>query len=617
MLMSEQAHHTALGEVRIVALSRIAPGEDFNPRKARDPERFAQLVASVKADGVLQPLLVTPDGDGFRLVAGEGRWLAAGEAGQTEVPVHIVEVDERTGGLELAMAENLARQDLDPVQEAHGYERLRAAGLTKKGIAERLGIAQRRVTERLELLKLPETLHPQVASGQIPPAAIKPLVALDRIHPGLAECAAARIDAPAARAWEEPLAWADLVADPVGVLTARVDGPGSELPDGVYDAGEPVRLCELPLTDQTREQLGELCELLGQRVEEAAMRFGREALERAAALKAAHAAKSGWAHLIVGSDLVAELAAEHIASCLERQRQLARQSPPDDPDAEPSTDPVSDTDSEPVSTEDRAKEERRAQRAEQERERAMAVAHNSELGAAILKHLARLKVDVDVLKVLSSVEVAGDIDGLAARGARYAFPGWTTEVAQKNGKVKVEYLDKPAAGAKAREFLACADTVAEIAGRLFCLIAAARYADERAVARSNRSFSSLTVRSGLPYSGEVLELIDALCAQRLPEHLTAAVRDARHREREAQAAREAERAAARERLDAALANVESLTDEQRAQALSDVETVHGPYSLEAHRLRKQLQRADSTATQGEESVGESPDADDLDVAAAA
>jgi ParB/RepB/Spo0J family partition protein len=614
MLMSEQAHHTALGEVRIVALNRIAPGEDFNPRQARDPERFAQLVASVKADGVLQPLLVTPDGDGFRLVAGEGRWLAAGEAGQTEVPVHIVAVDERTGGLELAMAENLARQDIDPVQEAHGYERLRAAGLTKKGIAERLGIAQRRVTERLELLKLPEALHPRIASGQIPPAAIKPLVALQRIHPGLAQCAVARIDAPAARAWEEPLSWADLVADPVGVLTAHVEAPDSELPDGVYDASEPVRLCELPLSDRARKQLDELCELFGQPVEEAAMRFGREALERAMALKAAHAAKSGWAHLIVGSDLVAELAAEHIAACLERQRELASQSPPDDSDAQPST----DTDSEPVSTEDQAKEERRAQRAEQERERAMAVAHNSELGAAILKHLARLKVDVDVLKVLTSVEVAGDIDGLAARGARYAFPGWTIEVAQKNGKVKVEYLDKPAAGAKAREFLACADTVAEIAGRLFCLIAAARYADERAVARSNRSFSSLTIRSGLPYSGGVLDLIDELCAQRLPEHLTAAVRDARRRERDAQAAREAEVAAARERLDAALASVDGLTGEERAQALADVETIHGPYSLEAHRLRKQLQPAEPTATQGEKSVdGDSPSADDLDVRAAA
>lgn len=195
---------------------------------------------------MLQPLLVTPEDDAFRIVAGEGRWLAAGEAGQTEVPVHVVQVDERTGGLELAMAENLARQDLDPVQEAHGYDRLRAAGLTKKGIAERLGIAQKRVTERLELLKLPVSLHGQIASGQIPPAAIRPLVALERVSEGLAGCAVARIDAPSTRSREEPLCWADLVADALNVLTALVDGPGCELPAGVYDASELVSVAALP-----------------------------------------------------------------------------------------------------------------------------------------------------------------------------------------------------------------------------------------------------------------------------------------------------------------------------------------------------------------------------------
>jgi len=71
--MTEQTHQTTIGEVRLVALSRISPDPRFNPRTTRDPERFAQLVASVKADGVLQPMLVTPEeeGDGLRLVAGD------------------------------------------------------------------------------------------------------------------------------------------------------------------------------------------------------------------------------------------------------------------------------------------------------------------------------------------------------------------------------------------------------------------------------------------------------------------------------------------------------------------------------------------------------------------
>jgi ParB/RepB/Spo0J family partition protein len=589
--MSVTEHQTSVGEVRFIALSRITPGEDFNPRTQRDPDRFAQLVASVKADGVLQPLLVTPDADedGYRIVAGEGRWLAAGEAGQTEVPAHVVQVDERTGGLELAMAENLARQDLDPVQEAHGYDRLRAAGLTRKGIAERLGIAQKRVTERLEVLKLPVALHRQVASGQIPPAAIKPLLALERIHPGLAEPAVARIDAPSTRSWEEPLSWADLVADPVNVLLASVDGAGCELPAGVYDASEPVAVDALPLSDATREQLGEVCELLGHDPAEATMRLGREALERATALKAAHATKSGWAHLVVGEDVMAELAADHVATVLKQVRERAEREAAAEDRHDHDDGSAGGGEADAVSTEEQTKAKRRAEREQAEHDRKAAVAHNGELGSAILKHLPRLKVDADVLKVLTTVEVAGDLDGAAARGARYCFPGWTTETRLKNGKVKVTYLDKAQAGARAHEFLAGASTPAEIAGRLFCLIAAARYADERCVARSNRSFSSLAVRSGLPYSEEVVDLIDELCAQRLPEHLTADVREARREQREARAAHKAELATARERLDTALANPTALSDEQREQALADLNTVHGRYSLDAHRLRKQLE----------------------------
>jgi hypothetical protein len=236
------------------------------------------------------------------------------------------------------------------------------------------------------------------------------------------------------------------------------------------------------------------------------MQIGREGLERAAALKAAHATKSGWAHLIVGDDVVAELAADHIQVCLKQQRERAER------EAAAQAGPAGEElvaadgdDVDGVSEEERAKTQRRAEREQAEREKTAALAHNGALGSAILKHLPRLKVDADVLKVLTTVAVAGELDDVAARGARYCFPGWSTEVARKNGKVKVEYLDKTQAGARARAFLAGASSMAEIAGRLFCLIAAARYADERGVARSNRSFSSLTVRDGLPYSEEVIE----------------------------------------------------------------------------------------------------------------
>ncbi len=591
-----QIEQTPVGEARIVALSRIAPREGFNPRTDRDPDRFAQLVASVKSDGVLTPLLVTPgEGDELLLVAGEGRWQAAGEAGQTEVPVYVVDVDERTGGLELAMAENMARQDFDPVQEAHGFERLRTAGLTKKGIALRLGIAQKRVTDRLEILKLPDQLHPQVASGTIPPAAIKALVSVVRIHSGLPAVLAARVAAPAPSSWQPALSWAQVIQDPVGALTIDAEGDGTALPADVYEAGESYPLERFALSEAAQGQLDELLGLLELDREQFAVRLGREAVERASALKAAHAAKEGYSHLIVGQDVADELAADYIAACLSTQREAATWRP--ESTAERSED--ADTaggDRQPASA-DEVREQRRAQRDADQLARREAAAHNTQLGAALFKHLMRLKVDAAVLKVLTAVEVAGDLDGIAARGARYGFPGWVQEGRQKNGKAKVEYLDKAEAGAKARAFLDGVDGLAEIAGRLFCLIAMARYADERAVARSSRSFSSLRVRDGVPYAGEVLDVIDEICAQRLPEHLTQAVREQRREQAKVEIAHAEQVAEARGRLDVLLASDEPIDAGQLEQAREDVEFVHGRYSTDGFRLKRELDaRAEAAAT---------------------
>jgi len=608
--MSE-IEQTKVGEVRMVALSRIAPRDGFNPRTGRDPERFAQLVASVKADGILTPLLVTPgDGDELLLVAGEGRWRAAGEAGQTEVPVYVVSVDERTGGLELAMAENLAREDFDLVQEAHGFDRLRAAGLTKKGISDRLGVAPKRVTDRLEILKLPAALHEQIAGGQIPPAAIRPLVTVGKVHSALPEVMAARVAAKPTQSWASPLTWAEVIADPIAALVADVDGAGCDLPADVFQAGDSYPLERFALTDAVRGQLDELLGLLALSESEFVVRLGRGALEQAAAVKAVVASKQGWHHLIVGQDVADQLAGDYIAACLAVQQEAAERRQADE-DAR-GTNGSSNATGEfsDASSEKELAEQRRAEREAEQAQRRSAVAHNAALGAAVLKHLARLKVDSDVLKVLTAVDVGGDLAGIAARGARYGFPGWTTETTHKNGKAKVEYLTKEQAGAKARTFLENADSMAEIAGRLFCLIAMARYADEHAVARSARSFSSLTVRRELPYADKVIDLIDEICAQRLPEHLTQNVREQRREQRAAEVEHAEQVTAASERLAQVVGCDQPLDKEQLAQARADVEIVHGRYSSDGYRLLRELDTralnsdAEPAGAAGDEPVAE-------------
>ncbi len=117
----------------------------------------------------------------YRLIAGERRLRAAQQAELEEIPAVVRAVDEETAGLDLALLENIARADLNPLDEARAFARLIESGLTRKGVAERLSVPQKRVTERLQVLELPEVLHERVADGAIPPGAIRALVSLGKV----------------------------------------------------------------------------------------------------------------------------------------------------------------------------------------------------------------------------------------------------------------------------------------------------------------------------------------------------------------------------------------------------------------------------------------------------
>ena len=121
-------------------------------------------------------------------------------------------------------------------------------------------------------------------------------------------------------------------------------------------------------------------------------------------------------------------------------------------------------------------------------------------------------------------------------------------------RTRVDYLDRAGAGARAREYLGVAKTASDYAGRLIALVVMARYAKEEAVAQSNRSFSALGVGRSLPWSAEVLDLVDELAAERLSEHLTAAVREQRADER----TQEAEQAQRRASIDERSARLDEL-----------------------------------------------------------
>ena len=148
-------------------LDEIIPNRD-QPRKQFDDEALADLSASIAQHGVLQPLLVRPMPDGtYQLVAGERRWRASRMAGLTEVPVVIRDMNEQEAA-ELALIENLQREDLNPMEEAIGYRTLMDNyGMTQEQAAQVVNKSRPAVTNALRLLQLPETVADMVAAGKL------------------------------------------------------------------------------------------------------------------------------------------------------------------------------------------------------------------------------------------------------------------------------------------------------------------------------------------------------------------------------------------------------------------------------------------------------------------
>ena len=138
------------------------------PRKNFDPEAMRELTHSIAMHGVVSPITVRRAGDGYyQIIAGERRWRAARSAGLTEIPALVIEADDKTV-MELALIENLQRQDLNPIEEAQGYHSLMEEyGLTQEQVAERVGKSRPAVANALRLLSLPAEAQQMLADGTL------------------------------------------------------------------------------------------------------------------------------------------------------------------------------------------------------------------------------------------------------------------------------------------------------------------------------------------------------------------------------------------------------------------------------------------------------------------
>ena len=139
----------------------------LQPRKNFDDEKFNELERSIREHGVLQPVIVQKGVNGYELIVGERRWRASKKAGLKKIPAVIREVTDLES-LELALIENLNRQDLNPIEEADGYERLaKDFGLTQEKIAKRMGKSRESVANIMRLLKLPRQVQQEMISGRL------------------------------------------------------------------------------------------------------------------------------------------------------------------------------------------------------------------------------------------------------------------------------------------------------------------------------------------------------------------------------------------------------------------------------------------------------------------
>ena len=150
----------------------------LQPRSQLNEERLEELAYSIQAHGVLQPLLVRRLGDGFEIIAGERRWRAAKKAGLKRIPVIVEEVDEEKK-LEIALVENLQREDLNPLELARGIKKLMEDfALTQDEVAQKIGKKRSTVANLLRLLELPPSIQKLIEKEQISPGHAKALLSV-------------------------------------------------------------------------------------------------------------------------------------------------------------------------------------------------------------------------------------------------------------------------------------------------------------------------------------------------------------------------------------------------------------------------------------------------------
>ena len=161
-----------------ISLDLIYPNPD-QPRKVFDEDKLIDLAESITEHGVLQPIIVTPREDKYMIIAGERRFRASGRAGLKTIPALIRELDDEKI-MELALIENVQRDDLNPIEEARAYDVLQTKyGYTQDKLAKRMGKSRSAIANTTRLLALPEDVQQMVQDGKLTVGHVRPMLSID------------------------------------------------------------------------------------------------------------------------------------------------------------------------------------------------------------------------------------------------------------------------------------------------------------------------------------------------------------------------------------------------------------------------------------------------------
>jgi ParB/RepB/Spo0J family partition protein len=507
--------------VLTVPRSAIHVEAGHNPRQDVAGTDIEGLAASITENGLLTPLTVKATDGGYKLIAGERRLTALDslciEGADYDVPVIVTEADDRIA----ALVENIQREDLNPVDEAYGYLDLVRQGLTPKGIAQRVGVSQARVTKRLEVLELPVEVIERVRKGKIPVSAIKSLTKMAYASPDLAKRASAR--AAGKEHWtgilaKEPQRIAHLLADDPKEPYWAV--PGSYNADAIAELKGEVLKPKDPEDPAEGDE-----KLTGKDVAARLSKFdsdwhkakvridGQDAVDYARGLQSTYEAgekannygEEQKCFIVTDPEVLLYLAEREVTELELAQARNARAAL----ESKTRSRKVPTTE-DGLSTEEveKAKKERKKARDAELEQRKVSRGANLGLGRAMLMEFAGgCRTDEVVELLVRELLHAWDCGRVGQGGFRYVHePAQTVEPqgTTKDGKRKddkITYLTTLGENARTvEEFVLGGRSADEKLGRLLTVIGAAEGADQRCVSEGSRR------RSGLAGSNEAIVL---------------------------------------------------------------------------------------------------------------